>query len=297
MYSSFLSLQVFFVLAVAHIASGYRTHDHSTDLAQPHRVPKAFMRSDMPSENIPELDTRGVLFNVVSPPAIMPENTMYSHSTSSIAYVADRLGYVDEAVVVLRFQRALANSPATLLSNGRPSLANRQIHNADYSSSSSNPPSSPSSSNSTSEASAPPSVLKPDSEPSPKQAEEDGQNGNHHTTPHNHESEPSQAHDSLNERTVSSNLRNRRLPRAAAMRRFPSLSESVPSTQFDRGEENDAGSNASAVGRRMNSVLGPQDDEKATDDGGEPKDTADEDDSSFDGAQQVNRRVSFRFRR
>ncbi|KAF9061301.1 hypothetical protein BDP27DRAFT_1406759 [Rhodocollybia butyracea] len=286
MYSSFNSLQVFFLLAVTHVASGYRTHDHSTDLAQPHRVPKAFMRSDMPSENIPELDTRDILFNVVSPPVIMPENTMYSHSASSIAYV-DGFGF-DEAVVVLRFQRDLANSPATLLSNRRPSLANRQIHNADYSSSSSSPPSSLPSSNSTSESSAPPSAPKSNPEPSPKQAEEDGQNGNHHSS-HN-PSEPSEAHDSPNR----SSLGNRRLPRAAAMRRFPSLSESIP-PQIDR-EENDAESNASAVGRRMNSVLGPQDDEKATGDGGEPKDTAN-DDSNSDAAQQVNRRVSFRFRR
>ncbi|KAJ4499828.1 hypothetical protein C8R41DRAFT_813862 [Lentinula lateritia] len=161
-----LSFLLLCVSTVTHIAAAYRPyrpHD-SSDLAQPHRVPRSF-KSDNKRE-IPSPQTsshvnasiRAVSESTVSsshPTQIPPcasdcsPVAVFADAPPSARQAMDAPGSLEVAVDTLKSQ-PVPRYANTTITPPVPSLAVRQIHNADYGSS--NAPSSSSDSNSTEQA-------------------------------------------------------------------------------------------------------------------------------------------------
>ncbi|KAJ3811336.1 hypothetical protein EV368DRAFT_65502 [Lentinula lateritia] len=154
------------VSTITHIAAAYRPyrpHD-SSDLAQPHRVPRSF-KSDNERENSSSqtpshvsVSIRAVSESTVSsshPTQIPPcasdcsPVALSAYDSPSTRRATDDPNSSDVAVVTSKSQ-PVPRYANTTITPPVPSLAARQIHNADYGSS--NAPSSSSDSNSTEQA-------------------------------------------------------------------------------------------------------------------------------------------------
>ncbi|KAJ3891833.1 hypothetical protein GG344DRAFT_76553 [Lentinula edodes] len=161
-----LSFLLFCVLTVTHIAAAYRPyrpHD-SPDLAQPHRVPRSFKSDNKREVSPPQTPShvnasiRAVSESTVSsshPTQIPPcasdcsPVALSADASPSARQAMDAPGSLEVAMDTLKSQ-PVPRYANTTITPPVPSLAVRQIHNADYGSS--NAPSSSSDSNSTEQA-------------------------------------------------------------------------------------------------------------------------------------------------
>ncbi|KAJ3881126.1 hypothetical protein F5051DRAFT_426052 [Lentinula edodes] len=161
-----LSFLLLCVLTVTHIAAAYRPyrpHD-SSDLAQPHRVPRSFKTDNKREVSPPQTPShvnasiRAVSESTVSsshPTQIPPcasdcsPVALSADASPSARQAIDEPGSSEVAMDTLKSQ-PVPRYANTTITPPVPSLAARQIHNADYGSS--NAPSSSSDSNSTEQA-------------------------------------------------------------------------------------------------------------------------------------------------